>query len=40
LLYGGQAHPELGWDDLTDELSRMTLAYLRAGEEFQKPRPA
>lgn len=40
LLYGGQAHPELGWDDLIDELSRMTLAYLRAGEEFQKPRPS
>jgi AcrR family transcriptional regulator len=37
LLYGGQAHPELGWDELPDELSRMTLAYLRAGQQFQDP---
>lgn len=40
LLFGGQAHPELDWEDLTDELSRMTLAYLRSGAEFEKQRPS
>jgi AcrR family transcriptional regulator len=31
VLYGRQAHPELGWERLADELSAMTLAYLTAG---------
>jgi AcrR family transcriptional regulator len=36
VLFGRQAHPELGWDRLTDELSAMTLAYLLT----ERPRPS
>jgi hypothetical protein len=30
LLGTGRAHAELGWETLTEQLSAMTLAYLRA----------
>jgi AcrR family transcriptional regulator len=37
VLFGRQAHPELGWDRLTDELSAMCLAYLLSERRVRVP---